>query len=67
MTFEEWWEEERVGYSREEELSRALYVDEWKVTQMLKEAYEAGYEAGYEYGWGENDILSQTTEAANRG
>jgi len=47
MTFEEWFEEERVGYSREEELNRALYVDMSKVTQMLKEAYESGYENGW--------------------
>jgi len=33
----------------------------------LKMAYKAGYEAGYEFGWEENDILSQTTAAANRG
>jgi len=43
MSFQDYWEEPRVGLSREEELNRALYVDFWKVTRIIEEAYKAGY------------------------
>lgn len=55
MTFEEWFENELRPNGFD------LTIDD------LKMAYKAGYEAGYEYGFEENDILSQTTAAANRG
>jgi len=55
MTFDEWWEYEF------EAPAFGLTIDD------MRKAYKAGYEAGYEFGWGENDILSQTTAAANRG
>ena len=47
MTFEEWWEEPRVGLSREEELDRALNIDYFRVNRIIEEAYEAGKEAGH--------------------
>ena len=55
MTFEEWWEEPRVGLSREEELDRALNIDYFRVNRIIEEAYEAGrlqgYGEGLDDGW----------------
>lgn len=44
MTFEEWWEEERlqIGYSRQDELDAALEIDNYRICKLIAEAYEAG-------------------------
>ena len=63
MTFEEWWEEPRVGLSREEELDRALNIDYFRVNRIIAEAYEAGRRQGHKEGY----IYRETVYASEQG
>jgi len=69
MTFEEWLDGPSGfgNFTRKELLVDNMPSKTRDFIDDLKMAYKAGYEAGYEFGWEENDILSQTTAAANRG